>query len=40
MPQAWRSNVRDDVIGGLVFAAVAIPLAMGYGMFDLWATNI
>src|SRR6188472_2337078 len=40
MPQAWRSNVRDDVIGGLVSAAIAIPLAMGYGMFDLWATNI
>jgi sulfate permease, SulP family len=26
-------HVRDDVIGGLVSAAVAIPLAMGYGMF-------
>ncbi len=25
--------MRDDVIGGLVSAAVAIPLAMGYGMF-------
>ena len=27
------SSVRGDVIGGLVSAAVAIPLAMGYGMF-------
>ena len=35
MAQAWRSNVRNDVIGGLVSAAVAIPLAMGYGMFAL-----
>jgi SulP family sulfate permease len=35
MLHAWRSNVRDDVIGGLVSAAVAIPLAMGYGMFAL-----
>jgi sulfate permease, SulP family len=24
---------RNDIIGGLVSAAVAIPLAMGYGMF-------
>src|SRR5581483_904508 len=27
------SSTRSDVIGGLVSAAVAIPLAMGYGMF-------
>jgi sulfate permease, SulP family len=27
------SPVRNDVFGGLVSAAVAIPLAMGYGMF-------
>ena len=27
------SRVRNDVLGGLVSAAVAIPLAMGYGMF-------
>lgn len=32
MPHPWDS-VRNDVIGGLVSAAVAIPLAMGYGMF-------
>jgi MFS superfamily sulfate permease-like transporter/CRP-like cAMP-binding protein len=33
MPHPWGSNVRNDVVGGLVSAAVAIPLAMGYGMF-------
>ena len=27
------SNLRHDAIGGLISAAVAIPLAMGYGMF-------
>ena len=27
------SHTRNDVLGGLVSAAVAIPLAMGYGMF-------
>jgi len=27
------SHARNDVIGGLVSAVVAIPLAMGYGMF-------
>jgi sulfate permease, SulP family len=27
------SQARNDVVGGLVSAAVAIPLAMGYGMF-------
>jgi MFS superfamily sulfate permease-like transporter/CRP-like cAMP-binding protein len=26
-------NLRNDIIGGLVSAGVAIPLAMGYGMF-------
>jgi SulP family sulfate permease len=35
MQHPWRSSVRDDVLGGLVSAAVAIPLAMGYGMFAL-----
>ena len=35
MPHPWGSNVRNDVVGGLVSAAVAIPLAMGYGMFAL-----
>jgi len=29
----WSKHVRDDFIGGVVSAAVAIPLAMGYGMF-------
>lgn len=29
----WPSNIRGDVAGGIVSAAVAIPLAMGYGMF-------
>src|SRR6476620_716880 len=33
MPHPWGLNIRDEVIGGLVSAAVAIPLAMGYGMF-------
>lgn len=27
------ANLRNDVVGGLVSAGVAIPLAMGYGMF-------
>jgi sulfate permease, SulP family len=31
MKMLWRA--RNDVFGGLVSAAVAIPLAMGYGMF-------
>jgi MFS superfamily sulfate permease-like transporter len=35
MPQSWLSSLRHDVLGGLVSAAVAIPLAMGYGMFAL-----
>jgi SulP family sulfate permease len=30
---AWLSNLRGDVVGGIVSAAVAAPLAMGYGMF-------
>jgi MFS superfamily sulfate permease-like transporter/CRP-like cAMP-binding protein len=33
MPLSWLSNIRNDVIGGLVSAAVAIPLAVGFGMF-------
>lgn len=32
-PGAERSSVRDDIVGGLVSAGVAIPLAMGFGMF-------
>jgi MFS superfamily sulfate permease-like transporter len=35
MRHPWDSSVRDDVLGGLVSAAVAIPLAMGFGMFAL-----
>jgi MFS superfamily sulfate permease-like transporter len=30
---AWFSNLRGDIVGGIVSAAVATPLAMGYGMF-------
>src|ERR1700691_6182073 len=29
----WLKQARNDVVGGLVSAAIAIPLAMGYGMF-------
>jgi SulP family sulfate permease len=29
----WQASLRNDVIGGLVSAGVAIPLAMGFGMF-------
>ena len=35
MPHPWGSNIRNDVVGGFVSAAVAIPLAMGFGMFAL-----
>jgi sulfate permease, SulP family len=31
--RAWLARARNDIVGGLVSAAVAIPLAMGYGMF-------
>lgn len=31
------SRLRDDLSGGLVSAAVAVPLAMGYGMFAFGA---
>src|SRR5262245_65453098 len=27
------TRIKNDVVGGLVSAAVAVPLAMGYGMF-------
>jgi sulfate permease, SulP family len=30
---AWWKYARPDFIGGIVSAAIAIPLAMGYGMF-------
>jgi Sulfate permease family len=33
MEEFRLSNVRDDLLGGLVSVALAIPLAMGYGMF-------
>jgi MFS superfamily sulfate permease-like transporter len=29
----WLGHFRADMVGGLVSAAIAIPLAMGYGMF-------
>src|ERR1700727_3470153 len=29
----YSKHLRTDIAGGLVSAAVAIPLAMGYGMF-------
>jgi MFS superfamily sulfate permease-like transporter len=35
VPQSYFSNLRNDFFGGLVSAAVAIPLAMGFGMFAL-----
>jgi MFS superfamily sulfate permease-like transporter len=31
--RAWLASARNDIVGGLMSAAVAIPLAMGYGMF-------
>jgi MFS superfamily sulfate permease-like transporter len=33
MTEPWGESLRKDVTGGLVSAAVAIPLALGYGMF-------
>jgi MFS superfamily sulfate permease-like transporter len=33
MNSQQRSRLRDDLFGGLVSAALSIPLAMGYGMF-------
>src|SRR5437868_1751756 len=30
------SQARNDILGGLVSAAVGIPLAMGYGLFALF----
>ena len=33
MTRAWLATARPEIVGGLVSAAVAIPLAMGYGMF-------
>ena len=33
LPAEWHTHVRGDLSGGGVSAAVATPLAMGYGMF-------
>lgn len=33
MTRAWLAGAGSDIVGGLVSAAVAIPLAMGFGMF-------
>jgi MFS superfamily sulfate permease-like transporter len=33
MPDAEHKSIRGDIVGGLVSAGVAIPLAMGFGMF-------
>lgn len=32
-PNSWFSRLRRDIEGGVVSAAVAIPLSIGYGMF-------
>jgi sulfate permease, SulP family len=37
MKESRLSNVRDDLLGGLVSVALAIPLAVGYGMFAFTA---
>ncbi|MEP6998677.1 MAG: SulP family inorganic anion transporter [Betaproteobacteria bacterium] len=33
MPDAEQRNIRGDIVGGLISAGMAIPLAMGFGMF-------
>src|SRR5205823_2270683 len=33
MIRSWASNLRHDAVGGLVSSAIAIPLAVGFGMF-------
>lgn len=33
MSHPWLANLRNDLISGAVSASVAIPLALGYGMF-------
>ncbi len=33
MTRSWASNLRHDAVGGLVSSAIAIPLAIGFGMF-------
>ena len=37
MGEFQQSRLRDDVFGGLVSVSLAIPLAMGYGMFAFTA---
>ena len=37
MEELRASRLRDDLSGGLVSAALAVPLAMGYGMFAFGA---
>ena len=37
MGELRQSRLRDDLFGGLVSAALSIPLAMGYGMFAFGA---
>jgi hypothetical protein len=37
MVEFRQSSLRDDLFGGLVSASLAIPLAMGYGMFAFTA---
>ncbi len=33
MTRSWASNLHHDAVGGLVSSAIAIPLAVGFGMF-------
>jgi sulfate permease, SulP family len=33
MPAPWIKDLRKDVVGGLMSSTLAIPLALGYGMF-------
>lgn len=33
MTHPWLANLRNDISGGVISAALAIPLAIGYGMF-------
>jgi MFS superfamily sulfate permease-like transporter len=37
MGELRQSSLRDDLLGGLVSAALSIPLAVGYGMFAFGA---
>src|SRR5580704_4767824 len=37
MGEFRQSTLRDDLFGGLVSASLAIPLAMGFGMFAFTA---